>query len=54
MSDHESNQEREAFLAWSKKVLDAVIQEMIRVKAITGKNFEAKPAWTLADMTWRS
>lgn len=45
MTDPKAEAEKEALKAWSKKVLDAVVKEMIRIGAVKGAAVEATPVW---------
>lgn len=41
----ETENEREALKNWFKPLLDNVVQEMLKRKAVTGTAVEASPAW---------
>ena len=45
MAESKANAEKEALEAWYKPLLDQVVKEMIRIKAVTGVAVQASPAW---------
>jgi len=45
MTDEKEHAEAEALKAWYKMELDAVVKEMLRIKAISGAAVEATPIW---------
>lgn len=45
MAEAEANAEKEALEAWYKPLLDQVVKEMIRIKAVSGVAVQATPAW---------
>lgn len=47
MTDPKEQAEKEALKAWTKKQLDEVVQEMIRIQAVTGAAVEAAPMWAV-------
>lgn len=47
MADVKTDAEAEAARAWCTSLLDQVVKEMIRVKAVTGAAVQAAPVWML-------
>lgn len=45
MTEENANAEQEALEAWFKPLLDNVVKEMIRLKAIDGVAVQAAPVW---------
>lgn len=45
MAESEANAEKEALEAWYKSLMDQVVKEMIRLKAVTGVAVQANPVW---------
>jgi len=45
MTETQVDTDKEALKAWYKPLLDAVVKEMLRLKAVTGTAVEASPAW---------
>jgi hypothetical protein len=45
MTDPKMDTEKDALKTWYKKLLDAVVKEMIRIGAVTGAAVEATPVW---------
>ncbi len=43
----ENNANLPDFKTWYRTLLNAVVQEMVRVEAISGENIEAKPFWAI-------
>ena len=43
----ENNDNLPDFKTWYRTLLNAVVQEMVRVEAISGENIEAKPSWAI-------
>ncbi|MBP20027.1 MAG: DUF4826 family protein [Pseudomonadales bacterium] len=43
----ENNANLPDFKTWYRTLLNAVVQEMVRVEAISGENIEAKPSWAI-------
>lgn len=45
MTDPKADADKEALKIWYKKVLDAVVKEMLRIGAVSGAAVEAAPIW---------
>lgn len=45
MADSEASTEKAALEAWYKSLLDQVVKEMIRLKAVSGVAVQASPVW---------
>lgn len=47
MSESEADAESKAIESWYKALLDKVVEEMIRIKAVSGVAVQASPSWML-------
>lgn len=45
MADSKADAEAKALKSWYSKLLDQVVKEMIRLKAVTGEAVQAAPLW---------
>lgn len=45
MTESNTDADREALESWYKPLLDKVVEEMIRIKAVTGVAVQATPVW---------
>ncbi|MCH9694036.1 MAG: DUF4826 family protein [Gammaproteobacteria bacterium] len=49
MTESSADAERKALESWYKPLLDNVVKEMIRIKAISGEAVQATPVWMVPD-----
>ena len=47
MTELKADADKEALKSWYKPLLDAVVNDMLRLKAVTGTAVEASPVWVL-------
>ncbi len=45
MAESNADADKEAIRSWFKALLDAVVKEMLKIKAVTGAAVEATPMW---------
>ena len=47
MTESRTDADKEALKSWYKPLLDTVVKDMLRLKAVTGTAVEASPVWVL-------